>query len=119
MFGSPTIFNLVGSNTQKIGSAAPKQGRSWPGKAKIVNICGLLGTAETPFPDLSKADRRSIWSGDGVHLTASRVAATTLLVQRWNSWTQVCQFDKRLQSFTPCHSQSLLLADFKENHTLL
>ncbi len=28
------------------------------------------------------------------------------------------QFDKRLESFAPCHSQSLLLADFTETHTL-
>jgi hypothetical protein len=27
--------------------------------------------------------------------------------------------DKRLKSFAPCYSQSLLLADFTENHTLL
>ncbi len=26
---------------------------------------------------------------------------------------------KRLESFVPCYSQSLLLVDFKENHTLL
>jgi hypothetical protein len=26
------------------------------------------------------------------------------------------QFNKRLESFTPCYSQSLLLADFKENN---
>jgi hypothetical protein len=35
---------------------------------------------------------------------------------RWNSWTQ---FNKRLWSFASNCSQSLLLADFKENHTLL
>ncbi len=29
------------------------------------------------------------------------------------------QFDKRLESFAPCFSQSLLLAVCKENHTLL
>jgi hypothetical protein len=29
------------------------------------------------------------------------------------------QFNKRLESFAPCYSQSLLLADFKETHTLL
>ncbi len=29
------------------------------------------------------------------------------------------QFYKRLESFAPCSSKSLLLADFKENHTLL
>jgi hypothetical protein len=29
------------------------------------------------------------------------------------------QFDKKLESFATCYSQSLLLADFKENHTLL
>ncbi len=29
------------------------------------------------------------------------------------------QLNKRLESFAPCYSQSLLLADFKENHTLL
>jgi hypothetical protein len=27
------------------------------------------------------------------------------------------KFNKRLESFAPCYSQSLLLADFKENHT--
>ncbi len=29
------------------------------------------------------------------------------------------KFKKRLESFAPCYSQFLLLADFKENHTLL
>jgi hypothetical protein len=29
------------------------------------------------------------------------------------------QLNKWLESFAPCYSQSLLLADFKENHTLL
>jgi hypothetical protein len=29
------------------------------------------------------------------------------------------QFDKRFESFAPCFSQSLLLADFKEKHYLL
>jgi hypothetical protein len=29
------------------------------------------------------------------------------------------QINKRLESFAPCYSQSLLLADCKENHTLL
>jgi hypothetical protein len=29
------------------------------------------------------------------------------------------QFEKKLESFAPCYPQSLLLADFKENHTLL
>jgi hypothetical protein len=27
--------------------------------------------------------------------------------------------NKRVESFAPCNSQSLLLADFKENHSLL
>ncbi len=40
-----------------------------------------------------------------------------LLQQRWNSWTSILK--KRLESFSPCYSQSILLADFKENHTLL
>jgi hypothetical protein len=35
---------------------------------------------------------------------------------RWNSWTSI---NKRLESFAPCYSQFLLLADFKENHILL
>jgi hypothetical protein len=34
---------------------------------------------------------------------------------RWNSWTSIQR--KRLESFALCYSQSLLLADFKENHT--
>jgi hypothetical protein len=29
------------------------------------------------------------------------------------------EVDKRLKSFAPCYSQSLLLVDFTENHTLL
>ncbi len=29
------------------------------------------------------------------------------------------KFNKRLESFAPCYSQSFLLADFKGNHTLL
>ncbi len=29
------------------------------------------------------------------------------------------KFNKRLESFAPCYSKSLLLADFTENHTLL
>jgi hypothetical protein len=29
------------------------------------------------------------------------------------------QFDNRLESFASCYSQSLLLTDFRENHTLL
>jgi hypothetical protein len=29
------------------------------------------------------------------------------------------QFNKRLESFAPCSSKSLLLTDFKENYTLL
>jgi hypothetical protein len=29
------------------------------------------------------------------------------------------QFNKSLESFAPCYSRSLLLADFKENPTLL
>jgi hypothetical protein len=37
------------------------------------------------------------------------------------SWDGILghQFNKRLESFAPCYSQSLLLADFKKNHTLL
>ncbi len=29
------------------------------------------------------------------------------------------KFNKRIESFAPCYSQSLLLADFNDNHTLL
>jgi hypothetical protein len=29
------------------------------------------------------------------------------------------EMEFELESFAPCYSQSLLLADFKENHTLL
>ncbi len=29
------------------------------------------------------------------------------------------QYNKRLKSFAPCYSQSLLLADFEENHSQL
>jgi hypothetical protein len=34
-------------------------------------------------------------------------------------WILGHQFNKRLEPFIPCYSQSLLLSDFKVNHTLL
>jgi hypothetical protein len=41
-------------------------------------------------------------------------------IQRWNSWTWIC--NKRLESFAPLLftvPSPLLVADFIENHTLL
>jgi hypothetical protein len=37
-------------------------------------------------------------------------------ILKWNSWTLIW-FNKRLESFASCFSQSLLLADCKESHT--
>ncbi len=45
-----------------------------------------------------------------------RISKKTILAQRWNSWTSV---NKRLESFALWFSQSLLLADFIENHSVL
>jgi hypothetical protein len=50
---------------------------------------------------------------------------TLLLAKNMGRYTEMGDgilghlFDKRLDSFAPCYSQSLLMADFKEKHTLL
>jgi hypothetical protein len=50
------------------------------------------------------------------HAKNNRKNTLTQEESRWNSWTSI---QKRLVSFAPCCSQSLLLSDLKENHTLL
>ncbi len=113
MFGSPILFNPFGSNTQKIGSAAPKQGSQWAGKAKLVNICGFLGAAETTVQDLS------IWAGDGVHLTtiATRVSSTTVIRPEMEFLDTSLTKDSSLLLHA-IHSP-FYRPIFKENHTLL
>jgi hypothetical protein len=53
------------------------------GEAKIINLCKLFGSAETPIQDLTTPDGTSVWAGDGVHLTspAYRVAARLLMAE--------------------------------------
>jgi hypothetical protein len=46
-------------------------------EAKVIDLCKLFGSAETPLQELTTPDETSVWAGDGVHLTspAYRVAA--------------------------------------------
>jgi hypothetical protein len=52
-------------------------------EAKVVDLCKLFGSAETPPQDLTTPDGTSVWAGDGVHLTspAYRVAARLLTAE--------------------------------------
>jgi hypothetical protein len=52
-------------------------------EAKVIDLCKLFGSAETPPQDLTTPDGTSVWAGDGVHLTspAYRVAARLLTAE--------------------------------------
>jgi hypothetical protein len=52
-------------------------------EAKVIDLCKLFGSAETPFQELTTPDGTSVWAGDGVHLTspAYRVAARLLTAE--------------------------------------
>jgi hypothetical protein len=39
-------------------------------EAKVIDLCKLFGSAETPPQDLTTPDGTSVWAGDGVHLTS-------------------------------------------------
>ncbi len=49
-------------------------------EAKVIDLCKLFGSAETPLQELTTPDRTSVWAGYGVHLTspAYRVAVRLL-----------------------------------------
>ncbi len=49
-------------------------------EVKVIDLCKLFGSAETPLQELTTPDGTSVWAGDGVHLTspAYRVAARLL-----------------------------------------
>ncbi len=51
--------------------------------ARVIDLCKLFGSAETPFQELTTPDGTSVWAGDGVHLTspAYRVAARLLTAE--------------------------------------
>jgi hypothetical protein len=51
--------------------------------ARVIDLCKLFGSAETPFQELMTPDGTSVWAGDGVHLTspAYRVAARLLIAE--------------------------------------
>jgi hypothetical protein len=52
-------------------------------EAKVIDVCKLFGSAETPLQELTTPDGTSVWAGDGVHLTspAYRVAARLLIAE--------------------------------------
>ncbi len=60
----------------------------------------------------------SSWGGDGAKTNYGKKCG--VLVQHF-AWEGIIehQFNKRLESFGSWYSQSFLLADFKENHTVL
>ncbi len=55
----------------------------WTRRARVIDLCKLFGSAETPFQELTTPDWTSVWAGDGVHLTspAYRVAARLLTAE--------------------------------------
>jgi hypothetical protein len=55
-------------------------------------------------------DQTTLQGGEGRDVTRSANNP------RWNSWTSI---KKRLEFFIPCYPNPFLLADFKENNTLL
>jgi pyruvate/2-oxoglutarate dehydrogenase complex dihydrolipoamide acyltransferase (E2) component len=52
-------------------------------EAKVIDLCKLFGSAETPLQELTTPDGTSVWAGDGVHLTspAYRVAARLIAAE--------------------------------------
>jgi hypothetical protein len=52
-------------------------------EAKVIDLCKLFGSAETPLEELTTPDGTSVWAGDVVHLTspAYRVAARLLAAE--------------------------------------
>jgi hypothetical protein len=52
-------------------------------EAKVIDLCKLFGSAETPLQELTTPDGTSVWAGDRVHLTspAYRVAARLLAAE--------------------------------------
>jgi len=52
-------------------------------EAKVIDLCKLFGSVETPLQELTTPDGTSVWAGDGVHLTspAYRVAARLLAAE--------------------------------------
>jgi hypothetical protein len=66
---------------KRLLDAAAAGGRT--GGARVIDLCKLFGSAETPFQELTTPDGTSVWAGDGVHLTspAYRVAARLLIAK--------------------------------------
>ena len=66
---------------KRLLDAAAAGGRT--GGARVIDLCKLFGSAETPFQELTTPDGTSVWAGDGVHLTspAYRVAARLLIAE--------------------------------------
>jgi hypothetical protein len=52
-------------------------------EAKVIDLCKLFGSAETPLQELTTPDGTSVWAGDGIHPTspAYRVAARLLAAE--------------------------------------
>jgi hypothetical protein len=52
-------------------------------EAKVIDLCKLFGSAETPLQELTTPDGTSVWAGNGFHLTspACRVAARLLAAE--------------------------------------
>ncbi len=73
------FFNEVLGAEKRLTEAAVAGHRTR--EAKVIDLCKLFGSAETPIQYLTTSDGTSIWAGDGVHLTslAYRVAARLLM----------------------------------------
>ncbi len=65
---------------------------------------------------LARRQKISVPQGCGIYAVGEE--GNVIINQEWRDGILEHQFNKRLESFAPCYSQSLLLVDFEENRTL-
>ncbi len=88
-------------------------------EAKVIDLCKLFGSAETPLQELTTPDGTSVWAGDGVHLTspAYRVAARLLAAELERSVLgetgEPATKRPRLESVVPAQAPPLAKPAFK------
>ncbi len=79
--GEKDFFDEFLSVEKRLLYAAAAGSRT--GEAKVIGLCKLFGSAETPLQELTTPDGTSVWAGNGVHLTspAYRVAERLLMAE--------------------------------------
>ena len=100
--GSPTGSTLTGSGSTLTGS-----GSTLTGSGSVLSGYGWAAA--------SCARLRLVERGGGAAVDGLDPAKSKVLNKKITKSIHRC--NRRLESFTPCHSQSITMADFKENHT--